>query len=86
MSSPIAITQPNQTPVEVRYRITGINIHGSGVTLSETFSKLASYLQSETVKDFALTRTNMEHVFTNFAKFQINAATEGTSQQAAAPV
>ena len=56
-------------PVEVRYRINGINIDGSNVTLSETFRRLASLLQRQVIKDFTLTRTNLEQVFINFAKF-----------------
>ena len=64
-------------PVEVRYRVNGINIEGSDITLSDTFGRLASLLQRHVIKDFSLTRTNLEQVFINFAKFQINAAAEG---------
>lgn len=40
-AGPISVVQPAQGPVEVRYRIMGINVQDSNVTLSETFSKLA---------------------------------------------
>ena len=65
-------------PVVVRYKVEGINIDGSNVTLSETFGRLASLLQRKLIKDYTLTRTNMEQVFIDFAKFQINHAAEGT--------
>ena len=42
--------------------------------LSDVFRKLATLLSEGTIKDFALTRTTMSQVFTDFAKFQINAA------------
>jgi len=32
------------------------------------------------IKDFALTRTTMGEVFTDFAKFQINAASQGNGK------
>ena len=55
--------------VEVRYRVEGINIEGSNVLLSDVFNKLATMLAQGTIKDFQLTRTNLEQVFINFAKF-----------------
>ncbi len=55
--------------VELRYRISGINIDNSGVLLSDTFGKLASLMQRHVIKDFSLVRTNLEQVFINFAKF-----------------
>jgi len=58
--------------VQFRYRIEGINSEqpiGRRVMLSEAFGVLAGLLQSETIKDFSLTRTNLEQVFINFAKF-----------------
>lgn len=70
-------------PVEVRYRINGINIEGSNVTLSETFATLADLLRQKVIKDFTLTRTNLEQVFINFAKFQIGAAAEGVGESTA---
>ena len=42
------------------------------MSLSETFRVLANLLKSGAIKEFALTRTTIEQVFTNFAKFQIN--------------
>lgn len=69
-------------PIEVRYKLEGINIEGSNVLLSETFAALAALLQREVIKDFALVRTNMEQVFINFAKFQIQAAIDGEPAQA----
>lgn len=62
----IAISKPH---VEVRYRIEGINIVGSEVMLSSTFGHLAEMLKDKVIKDFSLTRTNLEQVFINFAKF-----------------
>ena len=62
----IAISKPH---VEVRYRIEGINIAGSEVMLSSTFGHLAEMLKDKVIKDFSLTRTNLEQVFINFAKF-----------------
>ena len=79
METAIAISSP---PVEVRYRIEGINIEGSNVLLSSTFRALAQMLGDQTIKDFQLTRTNLEQVFINFAKFQINAAAEGSAPAA----
>ena len=64
-------------PVEVRYRVTGINIEGSNVALSRTFAALSGLLQRRVIKDFTMTRTNLEQVFINFAKFQISNAAEG---------
>ena len=72
-------------PVIVRYKVEGINIDGSNVTLSETFGRLASLLQRKLIKDYTLTRTNMEQVFIDFAKFQINHAAEGAGADAADP-
>ena len=72
-------------PVTVRYKVEGINIDGSNVTLSETFGRLASLLQRKLIKDYTLTRTNMEQVFIDFAKIQINHAAEGTGADAADP-
>jgi len=34
-------------------------------------------LKDNIIKDFSLARTNLEQVFIDFAKFQINAAAEG---------
>ena len=59
----------------------GINIENSNVLLSETFETLATMLREKIIKDFTLTRTNMEQVFINFAKFQINSAAEGEADQ-----
>ena len=70
-------------PVEVRYRITGINTAEGAMTLSATFGILANLMHNNTVKDFQMMRTNMEQVFINFAKFQINAAAEGEADQPA---
>jgi len=70
----IGIQKP---PAEVRYRVEGINVAGSNVLLSDTFAKLATLISEQRIKDFTLMRTNMEQVFINFAKFQINAAAEG---------
>ena len=39
--------------------------------------KLANMLSEGTIKDFQLTRTNLEQVFINFAKFQIQAHSQG---------
>ena len=55
--------------VEVRYRVEGINIDGSGVLLSDVFRNLADLVSRGVIKDFQLTRTNLEQVFINFAKF-----------------
>ena len=67
--------------LETRFKIEGINLDGDDgkpqVSLSEAFGKLAGLLEREVIKDFALTRTTMGEVFTNFAKFQIDAAAEG---------
>ena len=71
-----------QKPVEIRYRVEGINIEGSNVLLSETFAELAKMQESRIIKDFSLVRTNLEQVFINFAKFQINAAAEGDENTA----
>ena len=49
----------------------------NGILLSDTFGKLASLLQRHIIKDFSLVRTNLEQVFINFAKFQIQAAAHG---------
>ena len=66
---PVPIMNVAGLPVEVRYRVNGINIQDSNVTLSDVFAKLASLLERRVIKDFSLTRTNLEHVFINFAKF-----------------
>lgn len=58
-----------QKMVEVRYRVEGINIDGSGVLLSDVFRNLADLVSRGVIKDFQLTRTNLEQVFINFAKF-----------------
>ena len=63
--------------VEVRYRVEGINIDGSGVLLSDVFRNLADLVSRGVIKDFQLTRTNLEQVFINFAKFQIEAHMQG---------
>ena len=63
--------------MELRYRINGINIDNSGILLSDTFGKLASMMQRHVIKDFSLVRTNLEQVFINFAKFQIQNAANG---------
>lgn len=63
----------------MRYRINGINIEGSNASLSQTFAALAELLRNKVIKDFTLTRTNLEQVFINFAKFQISAAAEGSA-------
>ena len=46
--------------IEFRYRVSGINEEGTGITLSQTFESLVRLLQDEVVTDFALTRTTME--------------------------
>ena len=51
--------------VEVRYRVEGINIEDSGVLLSDVFNHLANLVSDGIVKDFTLTRTNLEQVFIN---------------------
>jgi len=63
--------------IDVRYRVEGINIEGSGVELSKVFQTLADLVSQGIVKDFTLTRTNLEQVFINFAKFQIQAHMQG---------
>lgn len=80
------VVQVTSKPIEVRYRLEGINIEGSNVLLSETFAQLAALLQRGVIKDFALVRTNMEQVFINFAKFQIQGAIDGVPDQANAAV
>lgn len=40
--------------------------------LSTMFEKLSSILQTGHVIEFTLTRTTLEQVFVNFAKFQVN--------------
>ena len=47
------------------------------LTLSDIFGKCARLLEREIIKDFALTRTTLSEVFTDFAKFQIDAAAKG---------
>ena len=63
----------------------GINAAGEdgniSLSLSESFRKLALLLSENIIKDFTLTRTTMGEVFTDFAKFQINAAA-GVDQDA----
>ena len=66
-----------QENYEFRFKIDGINQDGSEVTLSDTFARLARLMESETIIDFSLTRTNLEQVFINFAQFQIQAAADG---------
>ena len=63
--------------IEVRYRVNGINIAESNLHLSEVFGSLADLMRRKLIKDFSMTRTNMEQVFINFAKFQIRAAIDG---------
>lgn len=64
--------------IETRFKIMEINSsQDSAVTLSDTFSKLALLQEREAIKDFALTRTTMGEVFTDFAKFQIDAHCQG---------
>ena len=60
--------------LESRFKIMGINVmsdngNNKALTLSDCFRKLAALLQEGTIKDFALTRTTMNEVFTDFAKF-----------------
>ena len=60
--------------IESRFKIMGINMmsdngNNKAITLSDCFRKLAELLQEGTIKDFALTRTTMNEVFTDFAKF-----------------
>ena len=61
----------DQGLIEFRYRVAGINEPGTDITLSKTFDSLVKLLQDQAVSDFALTRTTMEQVFINFAKFQV---------------
>merc|ERR1712156_66872 len=75
-NNPIAVVS-QQNMVDLRYRVDGINIEGSNVLLSDVFMKLANMLSEGTIKDFQLTRTNLEQVFINFAKFQIQAHSQG---------
>jgi multidrug efflux pump subunit AcrB len=63
--------------VELRFTVNGLNVEGSNVTLSDIFARLANLLEHSVITDFSLTRTNLEQVFVNFAKFQIQAASEG---------
>ena len=63
--------------VELRYTVKGINESGSDITLSQTFDSLVQLLKDQVLTDFALTRTTMEQVFINFAKFQVAQAIEG---------
>jgi len=73
--------------VELSFKVNGINEEGSDKTLSETFEKLAKLLETGIIQDFTLTRTDLEQVFVNFAKFQIQAAADGHrtgAEQAAA--
>ena len=44
------------------------------MSLSDTFDKCARMLERGLIRDFSLTRTTMTEVFTDFPKFQINAA------------
>lgn len=46
------------------------------LSLSDTFGKMAQMLERGQIRDFSLTRTTMTEVFTDFAKFQINAASK----------
>ena len=50
------------------------------LSLSSTFRKCAKLLEDGLIRDFTLTRTTMSEVFTNFAKFQINAAAKGDDE------
>ena len=60
----------NEKILESRFKIMGINGgNDRALTLSDSFRKLATLLQENTIKDFALTRTTMGEVFTDFAKF-----------------
>ena len=49
------------------------------LTLSDTFSKCAQLLERDVITDFEMTRTTMSEVFTDFAKFQIDAAAKGSN-------
>jgi len=50
------------------------------ISLSFAFDKLAQLLENQIIESFAITRTTMGEVFTDFAKFQINAAAEGDEE------
>ena len=67
--------------IESRFKITGINTADENgeieLSLSSTFRKCAKLLEDGLIRDFTLTRTTMSEVFTDFAKFQINAAAKG---------
>lgn len=76
-NNPQDVVQEN---VEIGFKVTGLNQEGSQLTLSDTFARLASILQRNLIVDFSLTRTNLEQVFINFAKFQIQAAADGQRQ------
>ena len=66
-------SESSANAMEARYKLVGLHAgEDSGMSLSETFRVLANLLKSGAIKEFALTRTTIEQVFTNFAKFQIN--------------
>jgi replication initiation and membrane attachment protein DnaB len=51
------------------------------IALSFAFDKLAQLLDKDVISSFAITRTTMGEVFTDFAKFQINAAAEADDDE-----
>ena len=66
----------SQKTLETRFKIEGINEKmnefGEVQSLSDVFRKLNQIVDRQIIKDFALTRTTMSEVFTDFAKFQVN--------------
>ena len=61
--------------------MTGIDNNDPSKRLSTVFASLAQILQTRKVIDFTLTRTTLEQVFVNFAKFQVGGDSSGVPQE-----
>ena len=65
--------------------MTGIDNNDPTKRLSNVFASLVQILQTRKVIDFTLTRTTLEQVFINFAKFQVGGDISGISREPGQP-
>lgn len=66
---------------EFTFTVTGIDNNDPTKRLSNVFASLVQILQTQKVIDFTLTRTTLEQVFINFAKFQVGGDISGISRE-----
>lgn len=70
---------------EFTFTVTGIDNNDPTKRLSNVFASLVQILQTRKVIDFTLTRTTLEQVFINFAKFQVGGDISGISREPGQP-